>query len=578
MESNKRKRVSASEAFALTQAKVQEDSQQLEDEIAIAGNAAEPNDAMGATRSLRAKARAAPPPTPSPPPYSSLVTSEELQLEKEPIKVRESGVWFWKWVVIPPNAYVVHTRMGRASPVTLGLGKSFRYNPYTDAYLVVPAAMQTIGVVANCITQEKQGINILAYLQWQIDDFAMAYQKLDFSDSRDPLGIVNAQLREQAEAAIKDKIATMSVEEVLTDKAPVIKELTMRLKSVAEGHHQDGKYTKEGLGIKIVTVQIREALVSSQKLWQDLQAPFRHEQEKAARISHLDMQNEVKQKELENWQVKETSQAETETAIQRVKQTKHTEALTLRLDEEAIRVKREHDAECQKVELQEKMQLEQQSSEQRLQAQGAAIAQEQALALLQREHDKAVVQQKLTTTANNQQQTLAIEQALHTLAEEARLSTTKNQAEQERIAQETELHKLTQGLNVLLQKHQDSLASQIQAAQLEREQAKQQAELALTLSRQQQAIDVRSKELALLREEQNIHNLINSADLLRRLIEELPYIVENLPDVDELKVLQSNGEDATFNTLTQLVAKILETAEYLGVPMLEKSNSAHQGE
>ena len=54
----------------------------------------------------------------------------------------------------------------------------------------------------------------------------MAYRKLDFSDSRDPLGIVNAQLREQAEAAIKDKIATMSVEEVLTDKEPIIEELT----------------------------------------------------------------------------------------------------------------------------------------------------------------------------------------------------------------------------------------------------------------------------------------------------------------------------------------------------------------
>src|SRR5688572_14379461 len=87
---------------------------------------------------------------------SFLKTSEELQLEKEPIRVRETGWLFWKRVIVPPNVYVVQTRSGRREPVTIGLGLSFRYNPATDAYLVVPAAMQTIGVVANCISQEKQ--------------------------------------------------------------------------------------------------------------------------------------------------------------------------------------------------------------------------------------------------------------------------------------------------------------------------------------------------------------------------------------------------------------------------------------
>ncbi|MBN1890582.1 MAG: hypothetical protein JW850_21490, partial [Thermoflexales bacterium] len=129
-------------------------------------------------------------------------TSEELQIEKEPIHVREVGAWPFKRVIVPPNVYVVHTRLGHTEPVTIGQGLSFRYNPYTDAYLVVPAAMQTIGIIANSISREKQGINVLAYVQWQINDFATAYRKLDFSDLRDPLGIVNAQLREQAEAAI----------------------------------------------------------------------------------------------------------------------------------------------------------------------------------------------------------------------------------------------------------------------------------------------------------------------------------------------------------------------------------------
>ena len=65
-------------------------------------------------------------------PQDGLKTSEELQLEKEPIRVRETGLWFWRRVIVPPNAYVVHTRMGRQAPVTLGLGLSFRYDPYKD--------------------------------------------------------------------------------------------------------------------------------------------------------------------------------------------------------------------------------------------------------------------------------------------------------------------------------------------------------------------------------------------------------------------------------------------------------------
>ena len=93
----------------------------------------------------------------------------------------QEGFWLWKRIIVPPNAYVVHTRLGRKDPVTLGLGVSFRYDPNRDAYLVVPAAMQTIGIIAYCISKEKQGINVLAYVQWQIDDFAVAYRKLDFS-------------------------------------------------------------------------------------------------------------------------------------------------------------------------------------------------------------------------------------------------------------------------------------------------------------------------------------------------------------------------------------------------------------
>lgn len=208
------------------------------------------------------------------------------------IHVRVNGWWRWKNVVVPPNAFVVHTRRGVNAPLNCGLGVSFRYNPYTDAFLVAPAAMQTIIVNANCICQERQGVMVQAYVQWIIDDFSRAYQRLDLSDESDPMRVTNVQLRQQAEATIKDTVATMNIDAVLSDKQPIIEELTRRLQEAAEG--TDGE---AGLGIRIVTVQIKEAVVSSATLWETLQRGFRAERTKEARLAELTAQSVVNQRE-----------------------------------------------------------------------------------------------------------------------------------------------------------------------------------------------------------------------------------------------------------------------------------------
>jgi hypothetical protein len=226
------------------------------------------------------------------------------------IDYRITGWWRWKTVIVPPNVYVVHTRRGFAEPVTMGLGTSFRYDPTTDAFLLIPAAMQTIVINAKCIAAERQGVLVQAYVQWIIDDLATAYRRLDFSDSADPTRVVNVQLREQAEAVIKDKVATMSIDQVLTDKLPIIEELTQRLRLLAEGT-ATGQGTS-GLGLKIVTVQIKEAVVSSARLWENLQKPFRAERAKIARLAELAAQQEITARELESRQAGASAEMESE--------------------------------------------------------------------------------------------------------------------------------------------------------------------------------------------------------------------------------------------------------------------------
>ena len=235
------------------------------------------------------------------------------QIEDAPaVPTRMTGMLWWRSVVVPPNAYVVHTRRGQAEPVTIGLGKSFRFNPRTDAYLAVPAALQTLVINASCICKERQGLLVQAYLQWTIDDFATAYRTLDFSDPVDPMQVVNVQLQEQAEATIKDTVATMGIDDVLSDKQPIIEELTRRLRNVTEGGKEGG-----GLGLRIVTVQIKEAVVSSTRLWKDLQRPFRAERAMTARLAELGTGAEVRHREDADARVEAEQRITREAAIAR---------------------------------------------------------------------------------------------------------------------------------------------------------------------------------------------------------------------------------------------------------------------
>lgn len=255
------------------------------------------------------------------------------------VDYRITGFWFWQTVVVAPNVYVVQTRRGHPEPIRVGLGISFRYNPYTDAFLVIPAAVQTLIINARCICAERQGILVQAYVQWIIDDIATAYRKLDFSDPEDPMRIVNVQLREQAEAAIKDKVATMGIDAVLSDKQPIIQELTLRLSGVAEGNREGDRST--GLGLKIVTVQIKEAVVSSTQVWQNLQKPFRAEREKTARLAELEAQQQIARQELTNRQASETAELEVQRQLAQQRAAQERE----RYDREQAEKERRHQVE-----------------------------------------------------------------------------------------------------------------------------------------------------------------------------------------------------------------------------------------
>lgn len=530
------------------------------------------------------------PPIPSPSPKANKKkpmpvfdqkTSEELQLEKGALQVRQSGWWLWRTVVVPPNAYVVQTRRGKKDPVTLGLGISFRYRPRTDSYLVVPSALQTIGIVVRGISREKQGINILAYVQWLISDFSVAYRRLDFLNEKDPMAIVNAQLREQAEAAIKDKIATMTVEEILTDKAPIIQELTQRMRAVAEG--QGNQLSgMGGLGLQIVTVQIKEAYVASSRLWEFLQAPFRNEREREARLSRLRVEEEIRQQELTNQEKAATSESQTKANIEKFRAEKESESFEVVTREGLRRQKLENEEKQQQQALEESTELIRRQSAKKLEENALQTEQEMALLRLRQEQERQLAKTKLETERSLQEKAIATQAKIQEMELEEKLRECEYNQKLKELAAKKQLQQAEYDLKRQDLEYRLALKTLEQEQSLAAEQQSFMAQMAQEQERAKLAEQQQQQALAADRTRQEIANSISAGDLSRRLVDALPAMVEAMPQIHELKSVQisSNGNGADgFSMLANYLAKILQVGKVLGIPLPESQpapSSANQ--
>jgi hypothetical protein len=61
--------------------------------------------------------------------------------------------------------------------------------------------------------------------------------------------------------------------------------------------------------------------------------------------------------------------------------------------------------------------------------------------------------------------------------------------------------------------------------------------------------------------------LVNERDLTGRLIEKLPELAAHMPDIQELKVLQTGNGDASFDALASFLSKMLALSNHLGLSL-----------
>ncbi|MFN8457215.1 MAG: hypothetical protein U0401_21580, partial [Anaerolineae bacterium] len=160
-----------------------------------------------------------------------------------------------------------------------------------------------------------------------------------------------------------------------------------------------------------------------------------------------------------------------------------------------------------------------------------------------------------------------VEQALKELTAETRLAESKLQADQQRLERETSLRKLEAEFQTLTQEQSDLLQAKILQAQLARQQQESGVRLELEEAANRVKLALREREVEITRLQQEIRNLMNERDLTSRLVDKLPELAAHMPDIHELKVLQTGSGEGAFEALPAFIARVLAVAESLGLPL-----------
>lgn len=228
-------------------------------------------------------------------------------------------------ITVAPNEYVVHTRLGGVK--NQGLGKTFFFIPFIDSYIKFSITPHKINFFADNITTEKQGVGIDGFLIWSIDDGNKAYKKINTCDS-EAMDNLSQQLIDISVSIARHAISNMPLDEVLTNREVLVERLFSQMNQLINDW-----------GIKIEAIEIKEIRVLSEKLFENLQAPFRNQKLQLAEHSRLEAHKSI-----------ENTATDTEVSIRIRKAEQELEAKKIEIENQDRQKKLEHNARLQEEE------------------------------------------------------------------------------------------------------------------------------------------------------------------------------------------------------------------------------------
>lgn len=343
--------------------------------------------------------------------------------EEDPDKLKR-----WGWISAKPSEFLVRMRGGQIA--SAGQGATIFKWPW-DSVAIVPTSVQRLQFTADQITQEKVGVRVTGIAVYRIAEPLIAFRMLNFSFPERAQEKLRLMMEEMCVGAVRRLVANLTVEHCLTRRKDALAaELIREIAPVVSGAGRPEDTTGRGWGLVVDTIEIQDVQVLSQQVFTNMQARFRHDQERLAREAELAKERAIKQEETSTERTVEQSKVASATELRRLK---------LVAEEEA--------------------RLEKLLSDGRVEAQRLAHDRATRSGQLAAEQELALAKLAVEAEVRRSRQAGVEQAALEELAAQARLAQQRLQAELEtaRVQRDVEAAR-----------HEAKLAEQDRAAELER--------------------------------------------------------------------------------------------------------------
>ncbi len=179
----------------------------------------------------------------------------------------------WGRICSPPSAYVIKLRGGRV--VRHGPGLSLFVWPW-ETYTLLPTTIQRVSFCADQVTAEKVGVEVRGMAVYRIAEPLLAFRLVDFSGEDSGPRMLAETMEQMFTGAVRRLVANMGIEQCLTRrKEQIAQELMGEIQPVVSGQGRPDDATDRGWGVVIDTIEIQDVRILSERVFRDLQAPFR---------------------------------------------------------------------------------------------------------------------------------------------------------------------------------------------------------------------------------------------------------------------------------------------------------------
>lgn len=148
-----------------------------------------------------------------------------------------------------------------------------------------PSSLQKVNFKAQQVTTEMQGVEVEGFAIWGVyrkdQGPFKAYSNLNGMGA-EGRGQASTNLANMAESILRSQVATMTIEDVLTQRKNMRAKLTSEMMEVVQGW-----------GIWLETVELTDVRISSDAVFKNMQSKFREEARRVAERTRLKAQEDI---------------------------------------------------------------------------------------------------------------------------------------------------------------------------------------------------------------------------------------------------------------------------------------------